>query len=90
MEKGSADEYQGRRCVLSPPRRGVFMIGGAARSTGRLTLISVKPRVAWSSMCDAVLSTFALEGIVGSRAKPLLIRVEWIELMTTQRAPVLG
>lgn len=41
-------------------------------------------------MCDAVLSTFALEGIVGSRAKPLLIRVEWIELMTTQRAPVLG
>ena len=43
-----------------------------------------------SSMCDAVLSTFVSGGIAGSREKPLLIRVEWIELMTTPKAPVLG
>lgn len=43
-----------------------------------------------ASMCSTAFSTFVSEGMVGSRAKPVLIRVEWIELMTTPRAPALG
>lgn len=68
------------------PTRSVYDWGGQEERRAFDTYLWETPR----SMCDAVLSTFALGGIVGSRAKPLLIRVEWIELMTTRRAPVLG